>query len=60
VECKGICWNFEITSKGGVLAMGKNQWVVPCGDKWAVREEKNKRVTAVFDTKQEAIKRGRI
>ena len=39
--------------------MGKNQWVVPHDDKWAVRGEKNDRVTAVFDTKQEAIERGR-
>ena len=39
--------------------MGKSQWVVSHRDKWAVRGEKKERVTAVFDTKQEAIKRGR-
>lgn len=39
--------------------MGKNQHVVPSGDRWAVRGEGNERVTAYFDTQREAIGRGR-
>jgi hypothetical protein len=35
--------------------MGKNQWVVPHGDKWAQRGEGNDRVTRTFDTQREAI-----
>lgn len=35
--------------------MGKNQHVVPHGDKWAVRGEGNERVTSVQDTQREAI-----
>jgi hypothetical protein len=35
--------------------MGKNQWVVPHGDKWAQRGEGNERVTRTFDTQREAI-----
>lgn len=34
--------------------MGKNQWVVPRGDKWAQRGEGNERVTRTFDTQREA------
>jgi hypothetical protein len=39
--------------------MGKNQWVVPHGDKWAQRGEGNTRVTRTFDTQQEAKKAAR-
>lgn len=35
--------------------MGKNQWVVPHGDKWAQRGEGNGRVTRTFDTQRQAI-----
>jgi uncharacterized protein YdaT len=35
--------------------MGKNQWVVRHGDKWAVKGESNERVTKVTDTQKEAI-----
>lgn len=34
---------------------GKNQHVVPHNGKWAVRVEGSKRVSSVYDTKQEAI-----
>lgn len=34
--------------------MGKNQWVSPRGDKWAVRGEGNKRDTKLFDTQRTA------
>src|SRR5918912_804459 len=34
---------------------GKNQHVVPHNGKWAVRVEGGKRLTSVYDTKQEAI-----
>lgn len=35
--------------------MGKNQWVVRYGDKWAVKGEGNKRATKVTDTQKQAI-----
>lgn len=34
--------------------MGKNQWVSPRGDKWAVHGESNERDTKIFDTQKEA------
>ncbi len=34
--------------------MGKNQWVSPRGDKWAVHGEGNTRDTKLFDTQSEA------
>ena len=34
--------------------MGKNQWVSPRGDKWAVHGEGNKKDTKTFDTQREA------
>ncbi len=36
--------------------MGRNQHVVPQGDKWAVKGEGNSKATKVTDTKQEAVK----
>jgi hypothetical protein len=38
---------------------GKNQYVVPDGDRWGVRGEGNERLTRVFDTQYEAIEYGR-
>lgn len=35
--------------------MGKNQWVSPRGDKWAVHGEGNQRDTKQFATQREAI-----
>lgn len=35
--------------------MGKNQWVVKHGDKWAVKGEGSKRATKVTDTQKQAI-----
>ena len=35
--------------------MGKNQHVVPHGDKWGVRGEGNERLTSTHDTQREAI-----
>lgn len=35
--------------------MGKNQHVVPNGDKWAVKGEGNFKITAICNTQQEAI-----
>lgn len=35
--------------------MGKNQWVSPRGDKWAVHGEGNQRDTKQFSTQREAI-----
>lgn len=35
--------------------IGKNQHVVPYKDEWAVRGEKNSRVTSVTDTQAQAI-----
>lgn len=35
--------------------MGKNQWVVRHGDKWAVKGGGNERATKVTDTQKEAI-----
>jgi len=39
--------------------MGKNQHVVPHGEKWAVRGEGNKKVTAITDTQRDAINQAR-
>lgn len=39
--------------------VGKNQHVVPHGDKWQVRGEGNERSTGTFDTQKEAINRAR-
>jgi uncharacterized protein YdaT len=39
--------------------MGKNQHVVPHGDKWAIRGEGNERLTEVFETQRQAIERAR-
>ena len=38
---------------------GKNQHVVPHGDRWAVRGAGNNRATRTFDTQREAIEFGR-
>ncbi len=35
--------------------MGRNQWVVSHGDRWAQRGEGNDRVTRSFDRQQDAI-----
>lgn len=35
--------------------MGKNQHVVPKGDKWGVRGEGNSKFTSLHDTQREAI-----
>lgn len=35
--------------------MGKNQHVVPNGDKWAVKGEGNSKNTSICNTQQEAI-----
>lgn len=35
--------------------MGKNQHVVPNGDKWAVKGKGNSKNTAICNTQQEAI-----
>lgn len=34
--------------------MGKNQWVSPRGDQWAVHGEGNQRDTKLFNTQQQA------
>jgi len=34
--------------------MGKNQHVVPYKDKWAVRGERNQKVTSIHNTQEEA------
>lgn len=39
--------------------MGKNQHVVPNGDKWSIKGEGNEKNTATFDTQKEAIEKGR-
>lgn len=39
--------------------MGKNQHVVPHGDKWAVRGAGNERVTSIFETQEAASERAR-
>lgn len=39
--------------------MGKNQHVVPNGDKWSVKGEGNEKNTSTFDTQKEAIEKGR-
>lgn len=39
--------------------MGKNQWVSPRDNKWAVHGEGNTRDTKLFDTQSEAISYGR-
>lgn len=35
--------------------MGKNQHVVPNGDKWAVIGERNEKYTKIVDTQKQAI-----
>ncbi len=35
--------------------MGKNQHVVPKDNKWAVKGEKNDKITKLFDTQKDAI-----
>jgi hypothetical protein len=39
--------------------MGRNQWVVRHGDRWAQRGEGNSRVTRTFETQQQAINAAR-
>ena len=39
--------------------MGKNQWVSPRGDKWAVHGEGNNRDTALYNTQAEATARAK-
>lgn len=39
--------------------MGKNQHVVPNGDKWSVKGEGNEKNTATFDTQKEAIEKAK-
>ena len=42
------------------MARGRNQWVGPNGDgRWKVQGEGNSRATGIYDTKQEAERRGR-
>lgn len=35
--------------------MGKNQWVVPYGEKWAVRGEGNSRISSSHRTQEAAL-----
>ena len=35
--------------------MGKNQHVVPAGDKWGIKGEGNARLTSTFDRQSDAI-----
>lgn len=39
--------------------MGKNQHVVPNGDKWSVKGEGNEKNTATFDAQKEAIEKAK-
>lgn len=39
--------------------MGKNQHIVPAGDKWGVRGAGNGRLTSVHETQHQAIDAGR-
>ena len=39
--------------------MAKNQHVIPYEGKWAVQSEGHKKLSSVFDTKQEAIDKAR-
>ena len=39
--------------------MGKNQHVVRSGGKWAVRGERNPKITSLHDTQREAIEKAR-
>ncbi|MDT2662708.1 DUF2188 domain-containing protein [Enterococcus hulanensis] len=39
--------------------MGKNQWVSPRDDKWAVRGEGNSKDTKTFDKKSDAVEYGK-
>ncbi len=39
--------------------MGKNQHIVPHNGQWAIRGERNQRVTQIYDTQKEAIGRAR-
>lgn len=38
----------------------KNQHVVPHGDRWAIKGEKNAKATKIVDTQTEAIKIARV
>ena len=35
--------------------MGKNQHVIPVGDKWGIKGEGNSRLTSTFDRQSDAI-----
>lgn len=35
--------------------MGKNQHVVPTGDKWGIKGERNSKYTQIFDRQRDAI-----
>jgi hypothetical protein len=39
--------------------MGKNQHIVPHGNKWAIKGENNEKATKVFDTQSKAFEAGR-
>jgi len=39
--------------------MGKNQFVVPVGSNWGVRGQGNEKLTAITETKAEAVARAR-
>jgi uncharacterized protein YdaT len=39
--------------------MGKNQHVVPIGDRWGVRGEGNSRLTSIRDTQSDAASQAR-
>lgn len=39
--------------------MGKNQWVSPRGDSWAVKGEGNSKATRLFDNKADALAFGK-
>ena len=41
------------------MANGKNQHVVPHEDGWAVKGEGNEQASFVFETKEEAVDKGR-
>ncbi|MXV93822.1 MAG: DUF2188 domain-containing protein [Chloroflexi bacterium] len=42
------------------MAKGKNQWVSPNGDgRWKVQGQGNSKSTAIYDTKQDVVGRGR-
>lgn len=39
--------------------MGKNQWITPHGDQWAVKGAGNSKPTKIFDKKSDALDFGR-